>query len=541
MILRVLGAAGEVTGSSYLLEVGKSRVIVDFGLHQGRHEEERNTAPLPFAPNSIDAVVLTHAHLDHTGRVPLLVKSGFRGKVFATSPTVELTQVLWKDSAHIMKEEAEWRSRKNLRKGLPPVEPLYSEDDVEQALQFLSPVSYDDIFEVAPGIKVRCRDAGHILGSANLEVWLQENGEEVKLVFSGDLGPQDTVMERNPAHIESADYVIIESTYGDRLHKTNLESRDEFRDVLLDAVRQKSKVLIPTFVVDRAQRVLYEIMLLQKEGGLDEKIPIFFDSPMGVKATKIYEKYLPLLSREIQEQIQQGNNPFSPDRLRYVSGVEESRSINDVRQAIVLAGSGMCNGGRIIHHLKHNLWDPTCHVVFVGYQAVGTLGRRLVEGETYLKMAGEEINVKAQLHTINGFSAHADRRDLLKWAGNFKNSPMFIVTHGEPKSSLALAEGIKELGYRAEVPAPGQEFRLEQGRDLAPAAVDSLGEIVHPRQIHQEDLLAEMADIIAALQEEENLLSPEMFSLLESSRTLLDVVRKSSLEEVGRTRQGVSA
>jgi metallo-beta-lactamase family protein len=348
-------------------------------------------------------------------------------------------------------------------------------------------------------------------------------------------------MERNPAHIESADYVIIESTYGDRLHKTNLESREEFRDVLLDAVRQKSKVLIPTFVVDRAQRVLYEIMLLQKEGGLDEKIPIFFDSPMGVKATKIYEKYLPLLSREIQEQIQQGNNPFSPDRLRYVSGVEESRSINDVRQAIVLAGSGMCNGGRIIHHLKHNLWDPTCHVVFVGYQAVGTLGRRLVEGETYLKMAGEEINVKAQLHTINGFSAHADRRDLLKWAGNFKNSPMFIVTHGEPKSSLALAEGIKELGYRAEVPAPGQEFRLEQGRDLAPAAVDSLGEIVRPRQIHQEDLLAEMADIIAALQEEENLLSPEMFSLLESSRTLLDVVRKSSLEEVGRTRQGVSA
>ncbi|HOO62816.1 MAG TPA: MBL fold metallo-hydrolase [Synergistaceae bacterium] len=529
MILRVLGAAGEVTGSNYLIEVGKSRVLVDFGLHQGRNDDEKNKAPLSFAPDSIDAVLLTHAHLDHTGRVPLLAKSGFRGKIFATSPTVELTQVLWKDSAHIMKEEAEWRSRKNLRKGLPAVEPLYTEDDVENTLQFLRPVSYDDIFEVAPGIKVRCRDAGHILGSANLEVWLQENGEEVKIVFSGDLGPQDTVMERNPAHIEDADYVVIESTYGDRLHKTNLESREEFREVLMDAVRQKSKVLIPTFVVDRAQRVLYEIMLLQKEGELDDNIPIYFDSPMGVKATKIYEKYLPLLSREIQEQIQQGNDPFSPDRLNYVSGVEESRSINNVRQAIVLAGSGMCNGGRIIHHLKHNLWDPTCHVVFVGYQAVGTLGRRLVEGEKYLKMAGEEINVKAQLHTINGFSAHADRRDLLKWAGNFKNSPTFIVTHGEPKSSLALAEGIKELGYRAEVPAPGQEFRLEKGKILPPAAVDFLGEIETPRTIHQESILIEIADIVAALQEEEIPVSAEVLSLLESSKTLLEIVRKNTL------------
>ncbi len=467
------------------------------------------------------------------------MKSGFNGKVFATSPTVELVQVLWKDSAHIMKEEAEWRSRKNLRKGLSPVEPLYTEEDVEHARTFLHPVSYDDIFEVAPGIKVRCRDAGHILGSANLEVWLQENGEEVKIVFSGDLGPQDTVMERNPAHIEAADYVVIESTYGDRLHKTNLESRDEFREVLKDAVRQKSKVLIPTFVVDRAQRVLYEIMLLQKEGGIDQNIPIYFDSPMGVKATKIYEKYLPLLSREIQEQIQQGNNPFSPDRLRYVSGVEESRSINDVHQAIVLAGSGMCNGGRIVHHLKHNLWDPTCHVVFVGYQAVGTLGRRLVEGETYLKMAGEDINVKAQLHTINGFSAHADRRDLLKWASNFKNAPTFIVTHGEPKSSLALAEGIKELGYRAEVPAPGQEFRLERGKVLPPAAVDSLGEIRFPQQMRQEDLLAEMADIIATLQEELPV-SVDMISLLESSKTLLEIVHKNSLAQEEHTHQSVS-
>ena len=387
MRLRVLGAAGEVTGSSYLLEAGKSRVIVDFGLHQGRNEE-KNSAPLEFDPTSVDAVLLTHAHLDHTGRVPLLVKMGFKGKVIATSPTVDLSDVLWTDSAKIQEEDAEWKSRKNKRKGLPPEEPLYTQEDVDRAMKMLTPTAYDEIFEPAPGFKARFRDAGHILGSANIEIWMNDNGEEVKIVFSGDLGPQETVMERSPSVIEDADYVVIESTYGNRNHKTNQESREEFRETMKMMLKDHGKVLIPTFVVDRAQRVLYELMLMQQEEILPENVPIYFDSPMGEKATEVYSANLPLLSSEIQGQIRNGNNPFSPKQLHIVSGVAESKSINEVRHAVVLAGSGMCTGGRIVHHLKNNLYRKDAHVVFVGYQARGKLGRRLVEGEKDRKSDG---------------------------------------------------------------------------------------------------------------------------------------------------------
>ncbi len=460
MRLKIFGAAEEVTGSNYMVEIGSRRVLIDCGLHQGRDEDIRNREPFQFDPVSIDAVLLTHAHIDHTGRVPLLVKQGFKGRIFATLPTVELTEVLWWDSARLMKEEAAWKTKKNFRKGLPEVLPLFEEEDVSNALKHLSPVTYDDKIELFPGIVVRFRDAGHIMGSAILEVWLKEKDQDVKIVFSGDLGPQKTVMERNPAAITGADYVVIESTYGDREHKTNEESREEFQTLMREILSKKGKVFIPTFVVDRAQRVMYELMLLQDQG-ISSDMPIYFDSPMGVKATKIYEDHLDLCSSEIQEYRHGGKHPFSPDRLRYVSGVDESQSINDVDHAIILAGSGMCNGGRIVHHLKHGIWNPENHVVFVGYQAVGTLGRRLVDGQKKLRIAGEDVTVRAQLHTINGFSAHADRRDLLTWAENFSDSsPTFFVTHGEPKAANALAEGLKKSGYQAVVPQIGQEFEL---------------------------------------------------------------------------------
>ncbi|MCF7936070.1 MAG: MBL fold metallo-hydrolase [Synergistales bacterium] len=526
MRLRVLGAAGEVTGSNYLIETGETRVLIDCGLHQGKKEEERNREPFPFAPGSVTAVVLTHAHLDHTGRVPQLVKQGFAGRVWGTSPTVELSEVLWEDAAHLMKEEAQWRSRKNRRKGLPPVEPLYDAEDARQALEYMQPVSYDDVIEVAPGVRVRFRDAGHILGSANLEVWVADGGEEVKVVFSGDLGPRKTVMEREPSMIEDADYVVIESTYGDREHKTNEESREEFREVMREALRSQSKVLIPTFVVDRAQRVLYEIMLLQREGILRDNVPIYFDSPMGVKATEIYRKYQNLLSREIQGQIREGHDPFEPRQLHFVSGADESRAINQVDHAIVLAGSGMCNGGRIIHHLKHNLWDPNTHVVFVGYQARGTLGRRLVGGEQEVRVAGEEISVRATLHTINGFSAHADRRDLLAWARNFRSGPQFLVTHGEPASSRAFAEALQEAGFRAAIPEPGQEFQLTREPARQPAAVVPAGLERSRAERNAEELVADIADLATLLKGREGHIPEEMLPLLESSRTLLSLARE---------------
>jgi len=528
MRLRILGAAEEVTGSNYLLEAGGRRILVDCGLFQGRDEERRNRDPFPFVPSGIDAVLLTHAHMDHSGRIPLLAKQGFKGKVLATLPTTELCEVLWQDSAKLMKEESEWKTKKNLRKGLEKVEPLYSQKDAEGALALLSAVSYDDIFEPAPGFRVRFRDAGHILGSAILEVWIREEDREAKVVFSGDLGPQQTVMERNPAFIEDADVVVIESTYGNRLHKSNQETRAEFRGVMEAALKEHSKVLIPTFAVDRAQRILYELALMQQEGLFRGGIPIYFDSPMGVKATEIYKDHLSLMSAEIQEQLRKDQDPYSPVGLRYVERVEDSQTINAVESAIVLAGSGMCNGGRIVHHLKHNLWKRNTHVIFVGYQAQGTLGRRLVEGEKTVRVAGEEIEVKASLHTINGFSAHADRDDLLAWASNFRNGPLFVVTHGEPASAVSLAEALKAQGLRAEVPAIGQEIEI---RPSAPGVrAETLAipcKAPEAPCLEAVKVLGEISSILSALKEK----APEMedpaevLPLLISTRTLLETAR----------------
>jgi len=535
--LRVLGAAGEVTGSNYILESGGTRLMVDCGLHQGGNEY-KNREPFAFDPSTIDAVLLTHAHLDHTGRVPLLVKMGFKGKVIATAPTVDLTDVLWRDAAKIQKEDAEWKTRKNRRKGLEPEEPLYTEEDVEEASNLLVPVAYDDMLEPVPGFRVRFRDAGHILGSANIEVWGNAGDGEVKIVFSGDLGPQQTVMERTPSVLEDADYVVIESTYGDREHKTNEESREEFREAMKVMIQDHGKVLIPTFVVDRAQRVLYEIMLMQKDGVLPPGIPIYFDSPMGEKATEVYNKHLSLLSSEIQEQIRAGNDPFSPENLRIVSDVEESKRINKVKEAVVLAGSGMCNGGRIVHHLKNSLFLETTDVVFVGYQARSTLGRRLVEGEKYVRVAGEEVAVRAKIHTINGFSAHADRRDLLAWARQFRTDPLFFITHGEQESSLALSKTFDENGIRSFIPEEGGEYSLvgKNGAVSPPGmmgmrtAAAVAGETPGRRAV--DAVLGDIVTLAAELREDgSSLPREEALNLALSARTLLKTLKRRGTDD----------
>ena len=534
--LRVLGAAGEVTGSNYILESGSTRLMVDCGLHQGG-DEDKNREPFAFDPSTIDVVLLTHAHLDHTGRVPLLVKMGYKGKVIATAPTVDLTEVLWRDAAKIQKEDAEWKTRKNRRKGLDPEEPLYTEEDVEKASDLLLPVAYDEMLEPVPGFRVRFRDAGHILGSANIEVWVDAGDGEVKIVFSGDLGPQQTVMERTPSVIEDADYVVIESTYGDREHRTNEESREEFREAMKVMIQDHGKVLIPTFVVDRAQRVLYEIMLMQKDGILPPGIPIYFDSPMGEKATEVYNKHLSLLSSEIQEQIRAGNDPFSPENLRIVSDVEESKRINEVKEAVVLAGSGMCNGGRIVHHLKNSLYLETTDVVFVGYQARSTLGRRLVEGEKYVRVAGEEVAVRAKIHTINGFSAHADRRDLLAWARQYRTDPLFFITHGEQGSSLALAKTFDENGIRSFIPEEGGEYSLVGNNGTARpgvlgtrAAVAVAGEAPGRRTI--DAVLGDIVTLAAELREDgSSLPREEALALALAARTLLKTLKRRGADD----------
>lgn len=476
MLLKFCGAAKEVTGSNYLLEAGGHRFLVDCGMHQGEREEA-NDDPFPYAAGSIDAVLLTHAHIDHSGRIPKLVKEGFRGKIYATLPTIELTEILWDDSVRLMREDAEWQSAKNARRGLPPAEPIYGQEEADAAKKLFTPVNYDSRLEILPGVSVRFRDAGHILGSAILEILIEEEGRIVRLVFSGDLGPMQTVMGRAPAEITDADYVVIESTYGNREHKDNQQTRDEFQTLMKDIfAKKKGKVFIPTFVVDRAQRIMYELELLRGQG-VGGGMPVFFDSPMGVKVSKLYENHLDLMSQEIQTYRRDGGNPFSSEDIRYVSTREESQAVNNLGFGVVMAGSGMCNGGRIVHHLKNGIWNPDNHVVFVGYQAHGTLGRRIVDRAKTVRIAGEAVNVNAQIHTIGGFSAHADRTDLLGWAERFRPTmPKFFVTHGEAEAAESLAEALKTRGFEALVPELEQEVALvprEAGQKLSEAIADA--------------------------------------------------------------------
>lgn len=534
MKLTFFGAAGEVTGSNFLLDTGKHKVLVDCGSHQGQDEEKHEDDRFPYDPAEIDALLLTHAHIDHSGRIPFLVKSGFKGKIFCTGATADLTAVLLRDSARIISEDAEWKTRKNMRRGLPPVEPLYNEEDVEAALEHFTPLDYYKEMEIMPGTRVRFNEAGHILGSSIIEVWTSENGcKAVKVVFSGDLGPLSGVIEKPPVKLDDADFVLIESTYGDRNHKSLEDTRSEFRDSVKAALNTSSKILVPTFIVDRAQRILYEFDIFQKANpGL--KMPtIYFDSPMGIKTTEIYSKHEELLADDLRAMLKRGDDPFEPENFRFVRTTDDSRALNEMKEGIILAGSGMCTGGRIMHHLKHNLFKKDAHVFFVGYQAYGTLGRRLVDGAKEIRIAGEDVHVNAKFHTLNGFSAHAGRDDLLEWASSFPKGTRFIVIHGEPKSAQALALGLKDRGYNAMIPAIGDETDL-----LAPAPEKQVMPAVSPRILgHLGVTAADITQTLSAI----TTVSEEMHSailhagnyrdimpLLISARTLLETARRLS-------------
>ncbi|HSV31494.1 MAG TPA: MBL fold metallo-hydrolase [Atribacteraceae bacterium] len=508
MRLTFHGAAREVTGSCYLLEGAGKRVLVDRGLIQGRGEE-RNREPLPFDPATLDGVYLTHAHLDHSGLIPLLVREGFRGPVFATLPTVELCEVLWLDTAKIAREETERLNRRNHRSGRPIVEPLYGEEDVRKAIELFEPISYDEPVRLG-GVETTFRNAAHILGAAALEVRIQDQ----KVVFSGDMGSFNGIMEGSPPIIDDADYVVVESTYGNRAHRGVEETRVEFGEAIGQALESGGKVLIPSFVVDRAQRVLYELFLFQRKDGLD--CPVFFDSPMGKLATDIYRKYRDFLAGEIRKTRLSDTDPFSLPSLQYVSSPEESRAINNVDRAIVIAGSGMLTGGRIVHHLRHNLWKENTSLIFVGYQAAGSPGRLIVDGARRLRFFGEELSVRAKIYTINGFSAHADQNDLLKWCGYFKNNPTFLITHGEERSAQALAEALKLQGKRSIVPELGASIDLDQKAVSVPT---------RPR-VEKLDLLKELAERIALMREMETPLHEHAESYLQSALVLLDEAGK---------------
>jgi metallo-beta-lactamase family protein len=456
-----LGGVGSVTGSSYLIEDSHDkRVLVDCGLFQGgKQMENRNWQDWGFDPKEINTLFLTHAHIDHSGRIPKLVKDGFQGKIITSPPTAELCQVMLMDSAHIQEMDAIWETRKNKRKALKEVLPLYTKEDAEASLKLFKPVERDQTIQVGAGIRARLRNAGHILGSSILELWFKQDEGDVKIVFSGDLGKKDQLIVKDPHEIFDADYVFLESTYGNRRHRSFDESKKELLEAIDHAVTNGEKTIIPAFAVERTQEILYVLGEFHRSGNLPD-IPICLDSPLAIKATKIFRKNKKYYDEEAQAIVDQGHDPFDLPNLRFTESTKESMEINELSgPAIIVAGSGMCTAGRIKHHLKHNLWREGASLVIIGFQAKGTTGRRIVDGAKRVKIFRENVAVKAKVFTIGGFSAHADQKDLLEWVANFESKPSVFLVHGEPTASEALRNKIKEQ-FNLNVQVPKWKDRL---------------------------------------------------------------------------------
>ena len=458
-----LGGAGSVTGSNFLVESAEGKkVLVDCGLFQGgRKMEQRNWEDWEFDPKEIRTLFLTHAHIDHSGRIPKLVKDGFQGRIITSPPTAELCEVMLPDSAHIQEMDAEWQTRKNRRQNKKDVVPLYTVADAEESLRLLQPFERDQILDIEPGMKARLRNAGHILGSSILELWIEEKGKAIKIVFSGDLGKKNQLIVRDPYEIFDADYLFLESTYGNRLHRTFEDSKTELLEAIRYAVGNNEKIIIPAFAVERTQEILYILGEYQRQGELPD-IPIYLDSPLAIKATKIFRRNKKSYDEEAQAIVDQGYDPFDMPNLKFSSDSKDSMKINKEKgSAIIIAGSGMCTAGRIKHHLKHNLWRPGASVVIVGFQAQGTTGRQIVDGANKVKIFRENVSVKAKVFTIGGFSAHADQNDLLGWVGNFKSNPRVFLIHGEAEGSMTLAKKIEErFSLETHVPVWKEKLKL---------------------------------------------------------------------------------
>jgi metallo-beta-lactamase family protein len=455
--LEFLGAARSVTGSCHLLRVGEYRVLLDCGQIQGsRLDEELNRVPLPVG--RVDAVVLSHAHIDHSGRLPLLRKQGFTGPIFTHRATAELCAIMLRDAAYLHEKDADWQNKKRRRKGLAAVAPLYTRDDVRAVLSQFVELDYEVQREILPGVGVTLRNAGHILGAAIVELALREDGTDFRLVFSGDLGYKDAPLMQPPTPIEHADLVLMESTYGNRDHRPFGATLEELRGIFRAAADGGGNVLIPAFAVGRTQDLLFLLSKHYDDFGLGAW-RVFLDSPMAIETTQLYWRHAELQRAEL----------FGADGKLSVTAsesTEDSMRINAIESgALVIAGSGMCSGGRILHHLKHNLWRAECHVVMIGFQAQGTLGRRLVDGAQHVRLWGETIKVAAKIHTVGGLSAHADRAGLMDWYGAFANRPPACLVHGEPGAQHALASALRSTyGADVRIPARGDVLDLSAMR-----------------------------------------------------------------------------
>lgn len=472
MKIKFCGASTGVTGSCHLLTSGEHKILLDCGQFQGgKAQDALNYEKFPFEPSEIECVVLSHAHIDHCGRLPLLTKRGFEGKIYCTDATADLLSVMLKDSAYIHEKETEWKNRKAERAGREQVEPLYTIEDAEKTLSLVSPILYDQQIEINPDMKIVFNDAGHILGSAITELWVTEDDKESKIVFSGDLGMEGRPILRDPTYIKKADYVIMETTYGNRIHKELGSGVEKLIEIILNTTRRGGNVIIPSFAVGRTQELIYELNRFYDSNNeyrkeLD-KIFVYVDSPMATTATEIFRRNAQVFDEETREYILKGDNPLEFKNLKFTRSSKESQDLNFNKEPkIIISASGMCEAGRIRHHLKHNLWNPKNSIVFVGYQGQGTLGRSLVEGIKMVTLFGEEIQVNAEIHNLEGFSGHADQNGLFAWLAHFEQRPKQIfLVHGEEDSKKDFAKLVNEkLSYEPIVVMGNSEFELDMNK-----------------------------------------------------------------------------
>lgn len=467
MKLTFIGANHEVTGSCHCLEACGKKILVDYGMEQGGNVYEN--AELPFAIPDVDYILITHAHIDHTGLLPLLYAEGFRGQIFATQATCDLCNIMLKDSAHIQEMEAEWKNRKARRAGKQEVEPLYTINDAQGVLTHFVPCHYKDVLTLTDGLRIRFTDVGHLLGSASIEVWMEEEGVEKKIVFSGDIGNKNKPLIKNPSYIDEADYVVMECTYGDRTHDQTHEHIEELAQILQETLDRGGNLVIPAFAVGRTQEILYFMRKIKEEKlikGHDD-FEVYVDSPLAVEATQVFTKnIMECYDEEAMDLVNRGINPIGFPGLKLSITSEDSKNINfDMTPKVIISAAGMCDAGRIRHHLKHNLWRPECTILFAGYQAVGTLGRSLLEGAQVVKLFGETIDVEAHIEKLDGISGHADMNGLITWVSAFKEKPsqVFLV-HGDDDVCTSFA-GLLHTDYGFETAAPfsGSVYDLAAG------------------------------------------------------------------------------
>ena len=468
MKITFLGAARTVTGSNFLVEGAGKKFLVDCGMWQGKAEQEmENDQEFEFNPTDIDFVLLTHAHIDHSGRIPKLYKEGFRNKVYAHKATCDLCALMLPDSGHIQETESEWKNRKRMRRGEKPIPPIYTAEEAAKCLEIFEAVQYDQIIEITPEINVRFNDAGHMLGSSIIEVWVKEDDKETKTVFTGDLGNNDIPLLSPLTMIEDTDYLVMESTYGSRLHVKNEQKAEIFLNVVSETLDNGGTVVIQSFAVGRTQEILYELNKLKEEKEDEEfirkykilmKTPVYVDSPLAISATEVFSDNMDLFDEETKEEMAKGDNPLEFPGLQFTKTADESKALNEDPRA-----SGMCEVGRIKHHLKHNLWNPKSTILFVGYQAPGTLGYNIVNGAKTVKIFGEEIAVNARIEYIEGYSGHADQELLMNFIYSFIKKPKHIfLVHGEPESQDILRDKIEsDTGLGVTIPEFGETYELK--------------------------------------------------------------------------------